>query len=45
MRDDIKSAVIAGHWWLTSIILTTWEAEIRRIQVEGQPRQIVLKIS
>jgi hypothetical protein len=25
------------------IILATWEAEIRRIAVLGQPRQIVLK--
>jgi hypothetical protein len=24
-------------------ILTTWEAEIRRIAVQGQPRKIVLE--
>jgi hypothetical protein len=34
----------AGHWSLTSIILTTWEAEIGRIVVQGQSRQIVLKM-
>jgi hypothetical protein len=27
------------HWWLIPIILTTWEAEIRRITVQGQPRK------
>jgi hypothetical protein len=27
------------------IILATWEAEIRRIMVRGQPRQIVLDTS
>jgi hypothetical protein len=28
----------AGHQWLMDIILATWEAEIRRIVVPGQPR-------
>jgi hypothetical protein len=28
-------------WWLTTIILATQEAEIRRITVQNQPRQIV----
>jgi hypothetical protein len=32
-----------GHWWLTPVILTTWEAEIRRIAVQSQHRQIVPK--
>jgi hypothetical protein len=30
----------AGHWWLTPTIITQ-EAEIRRITVESQLRQIV----
>jgi hypothetical protein len=30
-------------WWLTPVILATREAEIRRIAVEGQSRQIVCK--
>jgi hypothetical protein len=32
---------ISGHQWLTPIILVTQEAEIRRIVVQSQPRQIV----
>jgi hypothetical protein len=31
----------AGHQWLPPIILATQEAEIRRIMVQSQPRQIV----
>jgi hypothetical protein len=30
--------------WLTSVILATQEAEIRRIKVQSQPREIVCKI-
>jgi hypothetical protein len=33
----------AGCCWLTPIILTTWEADIRRIVVQDQLRQIVCK--
>jgi hypothetical protein len=24
---------LAGHWWLRPVVLVTWEAEIRRIEV------------
>jgi hypothetical protein len=34
---------LAKCWWLTPIILATQEAEIRRIEVQSQPRQIVCK--
>jgi hypothetical protein len=33
----------ARHQWLTPVILATQEAEIRRIAVQSQSRQIVLK--
>jgi hypothetical protein len=28
-------------WWFTPIITATWEVEIRRMEVQGQPRQKV----
>jgi hypothetical protein len=31
------------HRWLTPVILATQEAEIRRIMVPSQPREIVLQ--
>jgi hypothetical protein len=34
----------AGCWWLTSIILATQEAEIRRLGVQSQTEQIVHEI-
>jgi hypothetical protein len=37
----IKSSLRAGLWWFTPVILATQEAEIKRIAVQSQPRQIV----
>jgi hypothetical protein len=41
--------LVPGHQWLTLVILATWKAEIGRIMIQGQPREIVcetpLKIS
>jgi hypothetical protein len=34
--------VTAGCQWLMPVVLTTWEAEIKRIVVGSQPRQIFL---
>jgi hypothetical protein len=35
--------MMTERWWLTSVILATQEAEIRKIAVQSQPVQIVLK--
>jgi hypothetical protein len=31
----------ARHWSLIHVILAVWEAEIRRLMIQGQPREIV----
>jgi hypothetical protein len=36
-----KKEVGGEHWCLTSVILATQEAEIRRVVIQSQPRQIV----
>jgi hypothetical protein len=42
-RKKRKKKKGAGHKWLTPVTLATQEAEIRRIMVGNQPRQIVHK--
>jgi hypothetical protein len=39
----MKMHLLAEHQWLTSIILATWEAEIRRILVQSQLEQKIHK--
>jgi hypothetical protein len=34
----------AWHQWLTPIILFTWETDLRRIVVQGQPGKIISEI-
>jgi hypothetical protein len=41
LRPSVWSKETARCWWLTPVILATQEAEIRRIAVWSQPRQIV----
>jgi hypothetical protein len=36
-----KTPSQAMCWWLMPVILASQEAEIKRIKVRGQPRQIV----
>jgi hypothetical protein len=31
----------ARYWWLMSVILDAWKAEIGGAELRGQPRQIV----
>jgi hypothetical protein len=40
----LKNVILsAGRWWLTPVILATQEAEIRRMEVQSQPGEIVHK--
>jgi hypothetical protein len=43
--DSIKTLQQAERWWLTLKILATWEAEVRKIMVQGQSREIVPETS
>jgi hypothetical protein len=43
VHGGIQEVWEAGCWWLTPAILATREAEIRKIMVQSQPRQIVHK--
>jgi hypothetical protein len=38
-----KTLLLTRCWWLIPVILATREAEIRRMAVQSQPRQIVHK--
>jgi hypothetical protein len=36
--QNIEQLFLAQSWWLKAVVLTTWEAEIGRIEVLSQPR-------
>jgi hypothetical protein len=40
----IRKQYYARYRWLTPVILATQEAEIRRIEIQSQPREIVREI-
>jgi hypothetical protein len=42
-RDLKKKKMLAGYQWLMLVILAVQEAEIRRTEVQSQPRQIVAR--
>jgi hypothetical protein len=42
-RKENQKEISSWHQWLIPVILATWEAEIRRSAVPGQPRQTVCK--
>jgi hypothetical protein len=45
-RCPVKDKIILARcWWLIPVILTTWQAEMRKIVVQGQPKKIVLEIT
>jgi hypothetical protein len=39
LQNTVWKLVLARHWWLMPVIPATQEAEIRRIEVQGQPGQ------
>jgi hypothetical protein len=39
-----KIHTLPGYWWLTPVILPNWEAKIGRIDIQGQPEQIIQEI-
>jgi hypothetical protein len=44
IKYDLKNKKQVGRWWLTPVILATWEAEIRRISGQSQPGKKFPKI-
>jgi hypothetical protein len=43
-KEMEQEDTFTGHWWLMPVILPTSEAEIRRIEAQDQPKQIVREI-
>jgi hypothetical protein len=42
-HEAIKERKVSRYQWLMPVVLTTWEAEIRKIEVQDQPGQIAHK--
>jgi hypothetical protein len=42
-KTALQRGISARHWWCTSVILATQQAEIRRIVARSQPGQTVHK--
>jgi hypothetical protein len=36
VTGDGDSTYLAGRWWLTPVILATWETEIRRVTTQSE---------
>jgi hypothetical protein len=43
-EEERRKNEVTGCWWLTPVILATQKAEIRRVTVQSQLRQIVCEI-
>jgi hypothetical protein len=39
----LTAMLLSRCWWFIAVILVTWEADVRKIKVRGQPRQIVFE--
>jgi hypothetical protein len=39
MRSFAETDTVSQNQWLTTVILGTWEAGLRKLMVGGQPRQ------
>jgi hypothetical protein len=42
-KEVIVIMIHSQVWWLIPIIPATWEAEIRRIMIQGQPRKTLAR--
>jgi hypothetical protein len=43
LESILNAKTRAGCWWFMPVILATWEVEIMRALVQGQPGQIIRK--